>query len=65
MSASSANPVLAVDIGGANLRFQLPVCVATDARQALLAEAVWGLGVNERNFAWATVMAGSGADEPS
>ena len=32
-------------------RFQLPVCVATDVRQAVLAEAIWGVGVNERNFA--------------
>ena len=41
-------------------RFQLPVCVATDVRQAILAEATWGAGVNERNFAWATVGTGYG-----
>ena len=41
-------------------RFQLPVCVATDVRQAALAEAVWGWGKGERNFAWATVGTGYG-----
>ena len=41
-------------------RFQLPVCVATDVRQAALAEAVWGFGVDERHFAWATVGTGYG-----
>jgi len=41
-------------------RFQLPVCVATDVRQALLAEAVWGHGAGERNFVWATVGTGYG-----
>ena len=41
-------------------RFQLPVCVATDVRQAVLAEAIWGAGVGIRNFAWATVGTGYG-----
>lgn len=41
-------------------RFRLPVCVATDVRQAVLAEATWGAGVKERNFAWATVGTGYG-----
>lgn len=41
-------------------RFELPVCVATDVRQAVLAEAVWGAGAGERNFAWATVGTGYG-----
>jgi len=41
-------------------RFQLPVCIATDVRQAVLAEATWGAGAKERNFAWATVGTGYG-----
>ena len=41
-------------------RLQAPVCVATDVRQATLAEAVWGVGAKERNFAWATVGTGYG-----
>ena len=41
-------------------RFCLPVCVATDVRQAVLAEAVWGLGRDLRDFAWATVGTGYG-----
>ena len=64
----SGDAILVPNLGWRNLpfgklvsqRFQLPVCVATDVRQALLAEAVWGLGVNERNFAWATVGTGYG-----
>ncbi len=41
-------------------RFCLPVCVATDVRQAVLAEAVWGAGRDLRDFAWATVGTGYG-----
>ena len=41
-------------------RFRLPVCVATDVRQAVLAEATWGAGVGVRDFAWATVGTGYG-----
>ncbi|MCY3798765.1 MAG: ROK family protein [Chloroflexi bacterium] len=65
---ASGDAVLAPNLHWRNLpfgklvseRFQLPVCVATDVRQAVLAEAVWGAGVNERNFAWATVGTGYG-----
>ena len=64
----SGDAILVPNLGWRNLpfgklvsrRFQLPVCVATDVRQAVLAEAVWGFGVNERNFAWATVGTGYG-----
>ena len=41
-------------------RFRLPVCVATDVRQAVLAVATWGAGVGVRDFAWATVGTGYG-----
>ena len=41
-------------------RFRLLVCVATDVRQAVLAEAIWGAGIGVENFAWATVGAGYG-----
>ncbi len=64
----SGDAILVPDLGWRNppfgklvsRRFQLPVRVATDARQAALAEAIWVPGVNERNFAWATVSAGYG-----
>lgn len=64
----SGAAILVPNLGWRNLpfgvlvsrRFQLPVCVATDVRQAALAEAVWGHGANERNFAWATVGTGYG-----
>ena len=64
----SGDAVLVPNLGWRNLpfgqlvsqRFQLPVCVATDVRQAVLAEAVWGLGASESNFAWATVGTGYG-----
>jgi glucokinase len=64
----SGDAILVPNLGWRNLpfgklvsqRFQLPVCVATDVRQAALAEAVWGPGANERNFAWATVGTGYG-----
>ena len=64
----SGDAILAPNLGWRNLpfgvlvsqRFQLPVCVATDVRQAVLAEAVWGIGTDERNFAWATVGTGYG-----
>ncbi len=60
--------VLVPNLGWRNLpfgklvsrRFHLPVCVATDVRQAVLAEALWGHGASERNFAWATVGTGYG-----
>ena len=41
-------------------RFRLPVCVATDVRQAVLAEAIWGAGKGVANFAFATVGTGYG-----
>ncbi len=41
-------------------RFGLLVCAATDVRQALLAEAVWGVAQEVQNFAWATVGTGYG-----
>ncbi len=64
----SGDAILVPNLGWRNLpfgklvseRFQLPVCVATDVRQAALAEAVWGHGADERNFAWATVGTGYG-----
>ncbi len=64
----TGDAVLVPNLGWRNLpfgklvsrRFQLPVCVATDVRQAVLAEAVWGHGADERNFAWATVGTGYG-----
>ena len=64
----TGDAILVPNLGWRNLpigvlvsqRFQLPVCVATDVRQAALAEAVWGLGMSERDFAWATVGTGYG-----
>ena len=64
----TGDAILVPNLGWRNLpfgvlvsqRFQAPVCVATDVRQAILAEAVWGIGVNERDFAWATVGTGYG-----
>lgn len=65
---ASGEAILAPNLGWRNLpfgrllseRFQLPVCIGTDVRQAALAEAVWGLGRNMRDFAWATVGTGYG-----
>lgn len=64
----SGDAVLAPNLGWRDLpfgrllsqRFRLPVCVATDVRQALLAEAIWGAGQGLRDFAWATVGTGYG-----
>lgn len=64
----SGDAILVPNLGWHNLpfgkivsrRFELPVCVATDVRQAVLAEAVWGAGADARNFAWATVGTGYG-----
>ena len=64
----SGDAILVPNLGWRNLpfgklvsqRFELPVCVATDVRQAVLAEAVWGAGVGECNFAWATLGTGYG-----
>ena len=64
----SGDAILAPNLGWRNLpfgrlvseRFCLPVCVATDVRQAVLAEAIWGAGVGLRDFAWATVGTGYG-----
>ena len=64
----SGDAVLVPNLGWRNLpfgalvsrRLRLPVCVATDVRQAVLAEAVWGVGAEERDFAWATVGTGYG-----
>ena len=64
----SGDAILVPNLGWRNLpfaalvsrRLQLPVCVATDVRQAALAEAVWGVGADERDFAWATVGTGYG-----
>lgn len=64
----SGDAILAPNLGWRNLpfgalasqRFDVPVCVATDVRQAILAEAVWGAGRRARNFAWATVGTGYG-----
>ena len=64
----SGYAILAPNLGWRNLpfgrlvseRFRAPVCVATDVRQAVLAEAIWGAGVGVRNFAWATVGTGYG-----
>ncbi len=65
---ATGDAVLVPNLGWRNLpfgalvsrRFRLPVCVATDVRQAALAEATWGLGAGERHFAWATVGTGYG-----
>ncbi len=65
---ASGDAILVPNLGWRNLpfgalvsrRFGLPVCVATDVRQATLAEAIWGAGKGERNFAWATVGTGYG-----
>ena len=64
----SGDAILAPNLGWRNLpfgrlvsaRFRLPVCVATDVRQAVLAEATWGAGTGLRDFAWATVGTGYG-----
>ena len=64
----SGDAILAPNLGWRNLpfgrlvseRFCLPVCVATDVRQAVLAEAIWGAGIGLRDFAWATVGTGYG-----
>ena len=64
----TGDAILVPNLGWRNLpfgqlvsrRLQLPVCVATDVRQAVLAEAVWGIGASESNFAWATVGTGYG-----
>ena len=64
----SGDAILVPNLGWRNLpfgrlvseRFQAPVCVATDVRQAVLAESIWGAGVGARNFAWATVGTGYG-----
>lgn len=65
---ASGDAILAPNLGWRNLpfgklvsqRFEAPVCVATDVRQAVLSEAVWGAGAGVRNFAWATVGTGYG-----
>ncbi len=41
-------------------RYQLPVFSATDVRQALLAELIWGKAKNASYVAWATVGTGYG-----
>ena len=59
----SGDAILVPNLGWRNLpfgrmvseRFCAPVCIATDVRQAALAEAIWGAGRGVRNFAWATV----------
>ena len=64
----SGDATLVPNLGWRNLpfgrlvseRFRLPVCVATDVRQAVLAEAIWGAGIAVENFARATVGAGYG-----
>lgn len=64
----SGEAVLVPNLGWRNLpfgrmvseRFRASVCIATDVRQAVLAEAIWGAGVGIRNFAWATVGTGYG-----
>ncbi|MDE2859510.1 MAG: ROK family protein [Chloroflexota bacterium] len=64
----SGDAILAPNLGWRNLpfgrllseRFCLPVCVATDVRQAVLAEAIWGAGMGLQDFAWATVGTGYG-----
>ena len=64
----SGDAILVPNLGWRNLpfgglvseHFQAPVCVATDVRQAALAEAIWGAGRGIRNFAWATVGTGYG-----
>ncbi len=64
----SGDAILAPNLGWRNWpfgrlvseRFRLPVCVATDVRQAVLAEAIWGAGMGLRDFAWATIGTGYG-----
>ena len=64
----SGDAILVPNLGWRNLpfgrlvsaHFRAPVCVATDVRQAALAEAIWGAGRGVRNFAWATVGTGYG-----
>ena len=64
----SGDAILVPNLGWRNLpfgrmvseRFRAPVCIATDVRQAALAEAIWGAGRGVRNFAWATVGTGYG-----
>lgn len=64
----SGDAILAPNLGWRNQpfgrrvsqRFRLPVCVATDVRQAVLAEAIWGAGIGLRDFAWATIGTGYG-----
>ena len=64
----SGDAILVPNLGWRNLpfgrmvseRFRAPVGIATDVRQAALAEAIWGAGRGVRNFAWATVGTGYG-----
>ena len=42
-------------------RFDLPICLATDVRMAVLGEATWGIGQGVRDFAWVTIGTGLGA----